>query len=51
MHAAAVTFAATLQAWVGSQLVTKVIKAPLDLSSLKHCIQSLVVAGPLCCKL
>ncbi|HAG42045.1 MAG TPA: histidine kinase, partial [Pseudoalteromonas sp.] len=43
MHAAAVTFAATLQAWVGSQLVTKVIKAPLDLSSLKHCIQSLVV--------
>jgi len=49
MHAAAVTFAATLQAWVGSQLVTKVIKAPLDLSSLKHCIQSLVVAGPLCC--
>lgn len=49
MHAAAVTFAATLQAWIGSQLVTKVIKAPLDLSSLKHCIQSLVVAGPLCC--
>jgi len=49
VHAAAVTLASTLQAWIGAQLIIKVIKAPLDLSSLKHCVQSSIVAGPLCC--
>ena len=31
VHAAAVTLASTLQAWIGAQLIIKVIKAPLDL--------------------
>lgn len=49
LQALCVSLAATLQAWVGCLLITKVIKAPLDLSSLKHSVQSLIVAGPVCC--
>ena len=49
LHAVGLSFAAFLQAWLGAQIITKVIKAPLDLSSLKLSIQSLVIAGPVCC--
>ncbi|KAA1160838.1 CHASE domain-containing protein [Pseudoalteromonas fuliginea] len=51
IQALLVTTASVLQAWIGAQFITKVIKAPLDLSSLKHCIQSLFIAGPVCCVL
>jgi signal transduction histidine kinase/ActR/RegA family two-component response regulator len=49
VHAFLVTTASILQAWIGALLIKKVIKAPLDLSSLKRCIQSLFIAGPVCC--
>ncbi|MBQ4834107.1 CHASE domain-containing protein [Pseudoalteromonas sp. MMG010] len=48
-QALGVALAATLQAWLGAYLIINVIKSPLNLSSLKHSIQSLLVAGPLCC--
>ena len=44
-----VTLASVLQAWIGRQIIVNVIKTPLDLSSLKHSVQSLIVAGPICC--
>ncbi|MDQ9092238.1 CHASE domain-containing protein [Pseudoalteromonas haloplanktis] len=49
LQALIVSLGAVLQAWVGCYLIVKIIKAPLDLSSLKHSIQSLIVAGPICC--
>lgn len=49
LQALGVTFASILQAWIGFLVISKVIKAPLNLSSLKHSIQSLIVGGPLCC--
>ncbi|MBB1292487.1 CHASE domain-containing protein [Pseudoalteromonas sp. SR41-4] len=49
LQALAVSFAAVLQAWVGCYCIVKIIKAPLDLSSLKHSVQSLIIAGPACC--
>jgi two-component system, sensor histidine kinase len=49
IQAMAVATTSVFQAWLGAQLITKVIKAPLDLSSLKRNTQSLLVAGPLCC--
>ncbi|WP_166114006.1 CHASE domain-containing protein [Pseudoalteromonas sp. Z9A5] len=49
LQAIGVMLAATLQAWVGRQIIVNVIKAPLDLSSIKHSIQSLIVGGPICC--
>jgi signal transduction histidine kinase/ActR/RegA family two-component response regulator len=48
-QALGVTLAATFQACLGAFFILRVIKSPLDLSSLKHSIQSLLVAGPLCC--
>lgn len=49
LQALCVSLAATIQAWIGCLLITRVIKAPLDLSSLKHSVQSLIIAGPVCC--
>ncbi|WP_350634909.1 CHASE domain-containing protein [Pseudoalteromonas sp. GW168-MNA-CIBAN-0100] len=49
LQAICVTLASVLQAWIGRQIIVNVIKAPLDLSSLKHSVQSLIVAGPICC--
>jgi len=49
LQAAGVAAAVVLQAWVGCYVIVKIIKAPLDLSSLRHSIQSLIVAGPICC--
>ncbi|MBE0358704.1 ATP-binding protein [Pseudoalteromonas aliena] len=49
LQAVCVTLAATVQAWVGRHIIVNIIKAPLDLSSLKSSIQSLIVGGPLCC--
>ncbi|MBE0419188.1 CHASE domain-containing protein [Pseudoalteromonas nigrifaciens] len=48
-QAAAIAIAVVFQAWLGAQIIIKVIKAPLDLSSLKHSVQSLIIAGPVCC--
>ncbi|KPH62894.1 CHASE domain-containing protein [Pseudoalteromonas porphyrae] len=49
LQALIVSLAATFQAWFGSYLIVNVIKAPLDLSSLKRSVHSLIVAGPICC--
>lgn len=49
LQAIGITLASVLQAWIGRQIIVNVIKAPLDLSSLKHSVQSLIVAGPICC--
>ncbi|TMP03013.1 histidine kinase [Pseudoalteromonas sp. S3178] len=49
LQAIYVTLASVLQAWIGCKIIVNVIKAPLDLSSLKRSVQSLVIAGPLCC--
>ncbi|GAB0111314.1 CHASE domain-containing protein [Pseudoalteromonas distincta] len=49
LQAIGITLASVLQAWIGRQIIVIVIKAPLDLSSLKHSVQSLIVAGPICC--
>ena len=49
LQAIGVSCAVFSQAWLGAFLITKVIKAPLNLSSLKLSIQSLMIGGPLCC--
>lgn len=49
LQAICVSFAALLQALVGRYFIVKVIQAPLDLSSLKRSVQSLIVAGPVSC--
>jgi two-component system, sensor histidine kinase len=49
LQAITVATAAVFQAWLGAKIIVKVINAPLDLSSLKHSVQSLIVAGPVCC--
>ncbi|MGO2371511.1 CHASE domain-containing protein [Pseudoalteromonas sp. KG3] len=49
LQALLVSLAAILQAWLGCFIIIRIIKAPLDLSSLKHSVQSLIIAGPVCC--
>lgn len=49
LQAFCVSIAALLQALVGRYFIIKVIKAPLDLSSLQRSVQSLIVAGPVSC--
>lgn len=49
LQAVGVAGAIVLQAWIGCYIIVHIIKAPLDLSSLKHSIQSLIIAGPVCC--
>ena len=49
LQAIAVSCAVFFQAWLGAFLIIRVIKVPLNLSSLRLSIQSLVIGGPLCC--
>lgn len=49
LQAITIAIAATFQAWLGWILIVYVIKAPLNLSSLKLSMQSLIIAGPVCC--
>ncbi|MBS3799337.1 MULTISPECIES: ATP-binding protein [unclassified Pseudoalteromonas] len=48
-QATLVTLASTFQAFLGYWLITKVLRAPLDLSDLKRSMASILVGGPLVC--
>ncbi|WP_105265657.1 ATP-binding protein [Pseudoalteromonas sp. T1lg76] len=48
-QAALVTLASTFQAFLGYWLITRVLRAPLDLSDLKSSMVSILVGGPLVC--
>ncbi|WP_151172260.1 ATP-binding protein [Pseudoalteromonas ruthenica] len=49
LHAASVTAASTAQAFLGYWVITRIIKAPLDLSDLKLTITSIIFGGPVVC--